>query len=168
MGERQRVELLKVLQPRWARAAPMSRRPCFRRRRFVRCSTCSVRWLLAAQAWCSFSGTNSTRCFSIADQITVLRRGSVTLDELRSRTTPTEVARAVVGSDVPSLEKREQNGKSEKVVLELREVSTRGLDGVSLRVGKGEVVGVAGVEGNGQLPLMQVVYAGGHHDDSRR
>jgi len=79
----------------------------------------------------------------VSDAITVMRGGE-TVARLETRsTTPREIARAMVGRDVA-------------LALDV-EGSVRVVDDVSLRVGAGEIVGVAGVEGNGQTELVEVI-----------
>ncbi len=98
----------------------------------------------------------------ISDRITILRDGRTirTLD--REATTGEELADLMIGRElVPSqYVKVEQAGEP---VIALREVDYHktskhnGLNGVTLTVGRGEVVGIAGVDGNGQSQLAQVV-----------
>jgi len=99
----------------------------------------------------------------IADRITVMRRGVVTAAGVPAAgMTKRELAQLMVGRDiVESIAKvaREPG----PVVLELLGVSTIGdrglkaIDGVDLRVHAGEIVGLAGVAGNGQSELAEVI-----------
>jgi simple sugar transport system ATP-binding protein len=99
---------------------------------------------------------------AIADRVTVLRRGK------RIDTVPTEgateesLARLMVGRDVLLRVEKEQGKPGEPVleVEDLRVRDDRGLEavkGVSLNVREGEVVAIAGVDGNGQLELVQAI-----------
>lgn len=68
------------------------------------------------------------------------------------------LTRAVMGGDVPASAPKPPVAPGAAAVLELRDVSVRGvgtrrLDNVSLRVHTGEIVGIAGIEGNGQREL---------------
>jgi simple sugar transport system ATP-binding protein len=91
-----------------------------------------------------------------AERITVLRDGRVTADLPPSGTDVRALARAMVGRDVvidldrPSLEPG-------RPVLELHGVRADGLGPIDLVVHAGEIVGVAGVAGNGQGELADVV-----------
>jgi ABC-type uncharacterized transport system ATPase subunit len=99
---------------------------------------------------------------AISDRVTVLRRGK------RVDTVPTEgateesLARLMVGRDV-LLRVEKEKGKPGEPVLEVEDLQVRderGLEavkGVSLTVREGEVVAVAGVDGNGQLELVQAI-----------
>ncbi|SFL91000.1 ABC transporter ATP-binding protein [Geodermatophilus ruber] len=98
----------------------------------------------------------------VADSITVIRRGT-TVGTADPRTTTTrQLAEMMVGSELPSPETRTSTVRPTPV-LQLREgtvtnVDGRALvDGVSLTVREGEVVGIAGVEGNGQAELIEAI-----------
>jgi simple sugar transport system ATP-binding protein len=98
----------------------------------------------------------------VADSITVIRRGT-TVGTADPRTTTTrQLAELMVGAELPSPETRESTVR-ETPVLQLREVSVAAPDGrvlvesASLTVREGEVVGIAGVEGNGQAELVDAV-----------
>ncbi|NYJ04699.1 ABC transporter ATP-binding protein [Petropleomorpha daqingensis] len=98
----------------------------------------------------------------VADSITVIRRGT-TVGEADPKTTTTkQLAEMMVGSELPSPETRTSTVR-ETPVLELRDVTTLNADGravvdrVDLTVREGEVVGIAGVEGNGQAELVDAI-----------
>jgi ABC-type uncharacterized transport system ATPase subunit len=97
----------------------------------------------------------------IADNVTVLRSGSVTARVRRAEIDVRELARLMIG-DLVSPPGRAAAAPGE-VRLALRAVSTAPaaggypLRGVDLEVRSGEIVGVAGVEGNGQAELCDVV-----------
>lgn len=94
----------------------------------------------------------------IADGITVLRGGKNVADVRKSETTPRELARLMVGHDLdpPTSLGRSSTGP---VRLEFRDVPLRqtAAPTVSFRLCAGEILGVAGVEGNGQLELEELV-----------
>ncbi|WP_026455690.1 ABC transporter ATP-binding protein, partial [Saccharomonospora iraqiensis] len=99
----------------------------------------------------------------IADRVTVLRRGTTvgTVDAATVGTT--ELAEMMVGSELPS----PTTGAStvtDRPVLRVTGLRLTGddsgraaLDDVSLTVHAGEVLGIAGVEGNGQTELVETV-----------
>ncbi|MBI3988560.1 MAG: ABC transporter ATP-binding protein [candidate division NC10 bacterium] len=100
-----------------------------------------------------------------ADRVTVLRRGSVVGTVLRSDTTEQELAYMMLGEQSLHLDrstKKPPEGRS-KTVLELKGVEVSddrgglGLKEVSFSISSGEIVGVAGVSGNGQKELGEVV-----------
>ncbi len=94
----------------------------------------------------------------IADAITVLREGRNVADVRKSATSPRELARLMVGHDLepPTSTARPAVGP---VRLEFGEVPLRHSPGpvVSFQLHAGEILGVAGVEGNGQLELEELV-----------
>ena len=100
---------------------------------------------------------------AISDRITVLREGR------RVGTVPTEgitrqeLARMMVGRDVLLEKTRDDDVEVGDVRLRLQDVSAHGvsgqpaLRGVSLSVQAGEILGLAGISGNGQRELAEVV-----------
>jgi general nucleoside transport system ATP-binding protein len=98
----------------------------------------------------------------IADRITVLRRGRVIDTVPREGATEDGLARMMVGRDV-LLRVDKPPASPGEVVLELDDVQVqdeRGLEkvrGVSLTVRTGEIVGIAGVDGNGQTELVEAI-----------
>lgn len=102
---------------------------------------------------------------AIADRVTVLRKGSVVGTVARERVTEQDLAYMMLG--VPELRtgsfQRVRAGDGRRIILDLQDVSVRGERGqngltrVSLRVGAGEIVGVAGVTGNGQTELGEAI-----------
>jgi general nucleoside transport system ATP-binding protein len=94
---------------------------------------------------------------SIADRITVLRRGRVVGETTPSKTSKAELAEMMVGRPVLfQLEKpMVQPGEA---ILEVAGLEVRGrLHRVDLQVRAHEILGVAGVEGNGQRELAEVL-----------
>jgi simple sugar transport system ATP-binding protein len=98
----------------------------------------------------------------IADRITVLRRGK-TIDTVpREGATEESLARLMVGREVLlRVEKKPaQPGPPLLTVEDLHVVDDRGLEavgGISLTVHSGEIVGIAGVDGNGQTELIDAI-----------
>jgi simple sugar transport system ATP-binding protein len=98
----------------------------------------------------------------IADRITVLRRGKKVDTVPRAGATEAGLARMMVGRDVVlTVEKGPaQVGETLLQVEDLVVLDERGLEavrGVSLEVRAGEIVGVAGVDGNGQSELIDAI-----------
>ena len=100
---------------------------------------------------------------AVADRVTVLRRGRWVLTESVESVTAADLAEAMVGEPFaagPDASRGE--GETGDVVAELADVTlgpgdNPHLDAVSLRVRRGEIVGIAGVEGNGQRQLASVL-----------
>jgi ABC-type uncharacterized transport system ATPase subunit len=98
----------------------------------------------------------------ISDRITILRAGEVVTTVACSQTSGPELANLMIGRELaPShYEKVEKtDGAAFKLTnIEYNKNSKHnGLTDVSLTVGRGEIVGIAGVDGNGQTQLAQIV-----------
>jgi ABC-type uncharacterized transport system ATPase subunit len=108
----------------------------------------------------------------ISDRITVMRHGRTVGRMATAATNPTEIARAMVGRDVvlassalgmPEQPMSDRVGAATAprhplVVADLVVRDARGreaVSGVSFEIGAGEILGVAGVEGNGQTELIE-------------
>ncbi|GHF86813.1 simple sugar transport system ATP-binding protein [Amycolatopsis bartoniae] len=100
---------------------------------------------------------------AIADTVTVIRRGTTVGTADPKAISSRELAEMMVGSELPSPETRESTVTDRAVlrVTDLRlaaEGSTRAvLDDISFTVHAGEVLGIAGVEGNGQTELVETI-----------
>ena len=99
---------------------------------------------------------------AVADRITVLRRGRKVATVEKAQTTQAELARMMIGHDLPQAAARAE-GDAGATVLRLEAVEAaddRGLpalNGVEFEVHAGEIFGLAGVAGNGQLALAEVI-----------
>lgn len=98
----------------------------------------------------------------VCGRATVLRRGTVTGVVETESSSAAEIARLMVGRDVETVERQPKRtyGPDTLVVEGLRARDDRGvlaLRGVDLTVRAGEIVGIAGVEGNGQRELVEVL-----------
>jgi general nucleoside transport system ATP-binding protein len=105
----------------------------------------------------------------LSDTITVMRAGQTVARIKTSETTPAEIARLMVGREVSlSAGRRVQPsgraaGPQSDKGLEVRNLSVRGsrgirvIDDISFSVKPGEILGIAGVEGNGQTELTEAL-----------
>jgi simple sugar transport system ATP-binding protein len=98
----------------------------------------------------------------VADRVTVMRRGRVVDTLVTGDTDKASLARMMVGREVVfRLEKTEgEKGEEALSVEDLWALSDRGLPalkGVSFSVRRGEILGIAGVAGNGQRELVEVI-----------
>jgi simple sugar transport system ATP-binding protein len=99
---------------------------------------------------------------TVADRITVLRRGRNVATVAKAKTNQGEMARMMIGQDLPQAAAAGDREAGAPVLrLEAVEAADdRGLPalaGVELEVNAGEILGLAGVAGNGQLALAEVV-----------
>ena len=99
----------------------------------------------------------------VSDRVTVLRHGKVVAQLETKNTNPNELAEKMVGREIPNMERSLVGERSEKVVLEIKQVSARNdkgslaLDNISLFLRPGEILGIAGVAGNGQTELEEAL-----------
>jgi ABC-type uncharacterized transport system ATPase subunit len=162
VGEEQRVEILKMLyrgadvlimdEPT-AVLAPTEVEELFR----------VLRSMTAQGKSIVFISHKLGEVMSIADRVTVLRKGQVTAAGLDVRDTDAaSLARLMVGREVLfRVDKAEcQRGDPALAVEDVHALNDKGmpaLRGVSLEVCAGEIVGLAGVAGNGQRELAEVI-----------
>ncbi|MGZ8848533.1 MAG: ABC transporter ATP-binding protein [Pyrinomonadaceae bacterium] len=99
---------------------------------------------------------------AISDNVTVMRDGKVVGEVKTSQTNAAELARMMVGREVLlRVEKPDANAGAPVLSVSNLTISardgTKRLDNVSFEVRAGEIVGIAGVEGNGQTELIKAV-----------
>jgi simple sugar transport system ATP-binding protein len=162
VGEQQRVEILKMLY-RGAQVLIMDEPTAVLAPQEIEGLFSTLRAMVADGKSIIFISHKLGEITDIADRVTVLRRGRVTAPGFdMGDTSRQELARLMVGRDVVfRLDKKEREPGD--VVLSAQEIhadNDKGLPalrGVSLSVRSGEIVGVAGVAGNGQRELAQVI-----------
>jgi simple sugar transport system ATP-binding protein len=98
---------------------------------------------------------------AISDEVTVMRDGKVVGRVTTKETSAAELARLMVGRDV-LLRVEKRTATPGTVTLSVRNLTvgaglTRGVKGVSFDVRAAEIVGIAGVEGNGQRELIEAI-----------
>ncbi|MFN3671863.1 MAG: ABC transporter ATP-binding protein [Bosea sp. (in: a-proteobacteria)] len=118
---------------------------------------------LAAQGKTVILITHKLReIMAVTDHVSVMRRGAMVADFVTAETSPAALAEAMVGRRV-LLRVEKQPRRPGAPVLELAEVGLRDrqgvarLSGIDLVLRAGEIVGVAGVAGNGQSELLAVL-----------
>lgn len=99
--------------------------------------------------------------FSISDRATIMRGGKVVASGPVADFTPESLARLMVGRDV-DLKPRPASRPPGEVLLSAKSLTLRaaqncGLHSIDIDVRAGEIVGIAGVAGNGQLQLAEVL-----------
>ncbi|SDO83975.1 simple sugar transport system ATP-binding protein [Microbacterium sp. ru370.1] len=158
VGTRQRVEILKVLY-RDARIIILDEPTAVLVPAEAEALFAAMRDFTSAGAAVIFISHKLDEVLSFADDITVIRAGRVVGTAVPAETTASQLARLMVASEMPVVTPRE-SPVSERVVLETRGLTVAGTEAVPLlsdvafRVHAGEIVGVAGVEGNGQSELL--------------
>ncbi len=98
----------------------------------------------------------------VADTITVLRRGKVVKTLTKDKTTKSKLAELMVGeTNLQNFQKNEKELK--EIILSIRNLTVysdkgaKSLKGIDLDVRKGEILGIAGISGNGQKELVQTI-----------
>ncbi|MCW2614120.1 MAG: heme transporter ATP-binding protein [Frankiales bacterium] len=161
VGDRQRVEILKVLF-RGARVLILDEPTAVLVPHEVDELFASLAGLRAEGVSVIFISHKLDEVLRVADAVTVLRQGT-TVTTVDPRTvTARQLAELMVGSELPTPETRESTVTS-MVELTVEHLTVRSPEGrpvvedVSLQVHRGEVLGIAGVEGNGQVELVEAL-----------
>lgn len=161
VGERQRVEIIKVLF-RGAQILILDEPTAVLVPQEVTELFGSIRDLTDQGVTVIFISHKLDEVLEIADRITVMRGGqtvaTVSSDEVDSR----QLAELMIGSELPSPETREST-VTDQVALSVAGLGVEDETGrwvlkdISFAIRRGEIVGVAGVEGNGQAQLVDAL-----------
>ena len=162
VGARQRVEILKVLY-RGAKILILDEPTAVLVPQEVTELFDNLRGLKAEGLTVIFISHKLDEVLSVADDITVIRRGTTVAAVDPKTVNARQLAELMVGSALPSPQ-TEESTVTDKVLLTLDGITLSGgpgrrnvLDDVDLVVHAGEVVGIAGVEGNGQAEVVEVI-----------
>ncbi len=160
VGERQRVEILKALY-RGARVLILDEPTAVLTPQESRRLFATLRQLVTEGLSIIFISHKLDEVLAVSDRIAVLRAGRLVATRPASGTTKAELAELMVGRKVvmPTRERRVA-GASVVAVHGVHARDARGralLDGVDLAVAAGEIVAIAGVAGNGQQALAELV-----------
>jgi simple sugar transport system ATP-binding protein len=162
VGEQQRVEILKTLY-RGANILIMDEPTAVLAPQEIEDLMATMRSMVAAGKSIVFISHKLHEVTAVADRVTVLRKGKVTAEGVSMQgLTKADLARLMVGRGVVFMvrKKPQQPGQ---VVLSAQNITAENdkglpaLRGVSLEVCSGEILGLAGVAGNGQSELAQVI-----------
>ena len=161
VGARQRVEILKVLF-RGAKFIILDEPTAVLVPQEVDALFENLRELRASGHTLLFISHKLDEVRAIADDITVMRRGTTVGEADPKTVTKKQLAELMVGSELPSPQ-TEESTVTDQVLLSLSDVTlvdSRGrqlLSDIDLDIRKGEVLGIAGVEGNGQAELVETI-----------
>jgi len=162
VGEQQRVELLKMLY-RGVNVLIMDEPTAVLAPQEIEGLFNTLRAMIAQGKSVIFISHKLQEVTAIADRVTVLRRGRVTASGVSTKgVTRQELARLMVGREVVFFVDKKPKQPGE-IVLDVKDVyaeNDKGLPalrGLSLNVRAGEIVGLAGVAGNGQNVLSEVI-----------
>ena len=162
VGEQQRVEILKTLY-RGANILIMDEPTAVLAPQEINEFIETMRSMVAQGKSIIFISHKLHEVTAVADRVTVLRKGVVTAEGVPiGNMTKRDLAQLMVGRDVVfSVERKPQEPGD--IVLDVRNVRAENnkgvpaLQGVSLDVRQGEILGIAGVSGNGQSELAEVI-----------
>jgi simple sugar transport system ATP-binding protein len=161
VGEKQRVEILKVLY-RGAQIIILDEPTAVLVPHEVDALFASLRDLTDRGSTAIFISHKLDEVLKVADAVTVIRAGR-TVAEIADPSTVTarQLAELMVGSELPSPETREST-VTDTVAFEVSGLTVMDegrvtLDNVTFHIHAGEILGVAGVEGNGQTELVEAL-----------
>ena len=158
LGERQRVEILKALD-REARVLILDEPTAVLAPQEADALFATLRGLAAEGLAVLLTSHTMREVLGVTDRVVVLRRGRRVAERATAETDAAELSRLMVGREV-EVPARTRARPGEPLV-ELRDVATRGagtdLAHVDLTLRSGEIVGVAGVSGNGQAALAALL-----------
>lgn len=164
VGEQQRVEILKVLA-RDARVLILDEPTAVLTPQEAQGLFVTLRSLVASGRTVIFISHKLDEVMAVSDRVTVLRAGREVGTVDTAASSARELARMMVGRDVVFAGRRSERRAPTDVVPALTVDSIAATDdrgrialhNVSFEVGAGEVIGVAGVAGNGQRELAEVL-----------
>ena len=162
VGEKQRVEIAKVLF-RGARILILDEPTAVLVPQEVEDLFVSLRELRERGVTIIFISHKLDEVLDIADAITVIRAGRTVATADPKTTTTRELAELMVGAELPTPDTRESTVTSQ-VLLEAEGLGTLSeekdrwvIEDVRFKIHRGEVLGIAGVEGNGQGELVELL-----------
>jgi len=165
VADRQRVEILKVLY-RGARTLILDEPTAVLVPQEVDALFDNLRGLKAEGLTVLFISHKLGEVLAVADDITVIRRGTTVASVKPADVTSKQLAELMVGSELPTPGTREstvtdipmlQVGDLHLTAVDADGVPREVLDRISFTIHKGEVLGIAGVEGNGQSELVEAI-----------
>ena len=161
IGERQRVEIMKVLY-RGATILILDEPTAVLVPQEVDDLFESLHELQAEGVTIVFISHKLDEVLSVSDAITVMRAGRTVASVAPSEVTAHDLAELMVGSELPTPE------TTESTVTDVVELSVSGftsyhasgrvaIEDISFEIHQGEIVGIAGIEGNGQSELVDAI-----------
>jgi simple sugar transport system ATP-binding protein len=162
VGARQRVEILKVLF-RGARILIFDEPTAVLVPQEVDDLFAALEGLRAQGMAIIFISHKLDEVLRVADEVTVVRQGATVAQVKSKDVTSRELAELMVGSELPQ-PNTQGHTKRDEIVLTLSDVTVPTATGsrdlishISFDLHAGEVVGIAGVEGNGQAELIEAI-----------
>ena len=161
VGERQRVEILKVLY-RGAKIIILDEPTAVLVPQEVDALFDNLRQLKSQGHTLIFISHKLDEVRAVADDITVMRRGTTVASVKPQDVTSRKLAELMVGSELPS-PSTEESTVTDRVLLSVTDLDLLDSAGrpeltdIGFEIHAGEVLGIAGVEGNGQTELVEAL-----------
>jgi simple sugar transport system ATP-binding protein len=161
VGDRQRIEILKVLY-RGARIVILDEPTAVLVPQEVDELFNNLRGLKTEGIAVIFISHKLDEVLSVADVVTVMRRGTTVDTVDPTSVNAHQLAELMVGTELPS-PSTEASTVTDEVLIEVEHLTLPSPDGrpvvddVSFQIHRGEVLGIAGVEGNGQEELVESI-----------
>ena len=162
IGEQQRVEILKVLY-RKANILILDEPTAVLTPDEVKELFGTLRSMAAMGGTIIFITHKMNEVMEFADRITVLRDGRLVKALKKEETTETELAQLMVGREISMGRRNTENTTREEVILKvqgltvLNDKKLKAVNDLSFDLYAGEILGIAGVSGNGQKELMEAL-----------
>jgi simple sugar transport system ATP-binding protein len=161
VGERQRVEIAKVLF-RGAKILILDEPTAVLVPQEVEELFSNLRELVKRGLTVLFISHKLDEVLSIADEITIMRQGTTVASRTPKSTNKVELAELMVGGELPKPRVGAKKTSSERLLSisgasYVRPDGREVLNNVNLELNAGEILGLAGVEGNGQSELIELI-----------
>lgn len=160
-GEKQQVELLKILY-RGAEILILDEPTSVLTHQETRRLFEALRRMAREGKGIIFITHKLNEVMEVSDRVTVMRKGRVIITKETRETTKAELANYMIGRPVVFSQRKvsAQPGATVLKIVDLKVSGDRGypaVNGVSLEVERGEILGIAGVSGNGQVELAEAI-----------
>ena len=161
VGEKQRVEIIKVLF-RGAKILILDEPTAVLVPQEVKELFSNLKQLKDSGVTILFISHKLDEVLEIADEISVMRAGKYIDTVQANNVSKIELAEMMIGENLPSPPKRENKPREENA-LSVEDITSTTVDGkkafknINFLIKQGEIVGIAGVEGNGQRELAESI-----------
>lgn len=162
VGHQQRVEIIKALY-RGAETLILDEPTAVLTEQEVEHLSAALRKLRGEEKSTVFITHKLSEALALCDRITVLRKGKVVGTVRAKETSERELAEMMVGREVVFTVRRREATSGQETALRVEDVEADddralpALKGISFELRKQEILGIAGVEGNGQAELAEVL-----------
>jgi len=118
-----------------------------------------VRELTASGVGVIFVSHRMEEIEELCDRATIIRNGVNVADVVVKETSPREIIRLMVGDEIAAYERKATNARWDiPPTLSVKELTAPGVDNVSFDLAPGEVLGLGGLQGQGQSDLLLTLF----------